>query len=107
MPNMTKTQQRAENARRDMSPIEEEMLALLESVLYSANAAGDPHHWERSTFGATRNAIVACLQAVLDRTNPNIPAAEARKIAVRTTEAMIANHENARYNLRLIAEGVR
>jgi hypothetical protein len=107
MPEMTKTQQRASNALADMSGVEHEMLATLESVMYVANSAGDPHHWERSTFGAVRTALVTTVQAVVDRTNRNTPPDAARTLAKHVVALMIDNHEDARYNLRLIAQGIR
>lgn len=107
MPEMTKTQQRAAMAYNSMSEMEKEMLTSLESILYVANSAGDPHHWERSTFGAVRDALVATLQATIDRTNHNVPPSAARALAQRVVVLMIDNHEDARYNLRLIAEGIR
>lgn len=106
MPEMTKTQQRAAMAYNSMSDLEKEMLTSLESTLYVANSAGDPHHWERSTFGAVRNALVTTVQAVIDRTNHNTPPDAARTLAKRVVEGMILNHENAPENLRMIARGI-
>lgn len=107
MPLLTKTQQRAAMAYTSMSEIEKEMLANLESTMYVANSAGDPHHWERSTFGAVRTALVTTVQAVIDRTNRNTPPDAARTLAKHVVNGMIDNHENAVENLRLIARGVR
>lgn len=106
MPTRTLTQRRASNALAGMATVETEMLVNLESLMYVANSAGDPHHWERSTFGAIKTALVTALQATIDRTNHNIPADAARTLAKRVVEEMLSNHESARYNLRLIADGV-
>lgn len=107
MSTMTKTQNRAAMAYTSISDQEVEILGYFEAAMYVANAAGAPHHWERSTYGAAQIALTTTLQAVIDRTNRNTPPDAARALARRVVDGMVDNHEDAQYNLRLIAEGVR
>lgn len=103
----TLTMTRAAMVCLSMSEPEKEMASALEVTMYNANAAGNPHHWERSTFGAVRKALEALAAATIDRCNPNVPADAARALARRVVLGMIENHEDMAYNFDLIARGVR
>lgn len=98
---------RAAMVTLSMSPMEKEMAANLESAMYVANMAGDPHHWERSTFGAVRKALEALATATIDRCNRNVPAEAARSLGRQVVAGMLDNHEDMSYNFDLIAKGTR